>query len=1263
MFGMGSIAKRVLVYFLALQVSGAPPVFAQTMSFAASILLNDDPCQLSGVQIRGNSTYLKLLNTLELEHKHLNKAFLQLMRLTATPGTLDVGDAPPLETVQKIRKAERCLEEFRENTELALANAKVGFSNKDDVLAGQFMMISGYFTRFMQLIQVRVQMRAQLKHLLNNGKISISIGQSEIANLSVANAWRNNWDLKVPAAMLEHMTGFHDTHRVFGNKEQLKAIVDGKNQSIRIDPTSLDEAIAQQGKVRMELSPSWVSRVEKSEPTYYLSEKTFIQTAKLVLAQALLEQQAEITMFRRENTGKSLKLPPEIIREIPTLEEIDDFNQDAEKISLEPVHRDGLIDAFDFTPLVTEKEKPKFNRLDAEQEKQLQQRHEKHEARKIAFITDGFMLGLIKHILPEYYKDLGVGEISQEIAKPESAQFAEWFKKQTRFLSYQEHLGLSEKLTELIRTYPLSFAQMSDRAREEELRKIIAVAKLKAITPIVNSMIDESNKSRQGTASKPPPVPKEIFEKVDDYLNWYARKWSKELPDDFIMNWDKGGEDKTKSTASNSQNKVTIAKELVRESMIEEITEASLVLNHELNSDPGELPLQLETLKKALQGHINNQAFQSLTLRYLDIIWSQASYSLASDAFKAALGLLKKNQSPDAVKFSELGALLGWHKNWSAGASPRLRDIPLNQNRGILSSFGQKGGLTGDYFQAYRAKALATPLLTVPVGSGGGPLYKSIVTLKKSGRESEIPQYVDKGLTYLYNQSQKDINQVARIQRVQDLEVVLTKSPLFHRAMNEVYPMFQEYVELLAFEEKYRPTLEVMRRPFWEKWAEQNFYPGMLFLGTMGSRGLMAFGGWALRPLKFTPKLSNVPKALRAGANAVGRFERAFLPFTMGYQWAMMVPMGFQMAASWKQVGVKEQQLKTVEDFFYASASSGGIFDYLELMEAEGEVAAKKWAFAQQAVLVGAFFGIPLFYHSSKRIIGRMQDRRLEQAMNTIGATESRLSLKDPAAIEARVKQKLDQIENNTSLDANEKLHEKVQVVRAQKTLTKASQRLRKMEANFKARYENQMDTLGVDSLDLAKARDNADNIIQEASQVIDDVKSTPQQVRAAKKAQANAQHAYEEISMGAQIFLAETNPGLFERTIFKIKQWRGKEASLYEPNWTRWERYFETFSPPMDKRGMGFGASAEDLSHIAVGDYTVDGRNPYDILGLKPGDTPDDIRTAYRRLARKYHPDVNPNDPSAEDKFKEIGAAYDILNDSLRRTTLDLLIRKKIVQ
>ena len=61
-----------------------------------------------------------------------------------------------------------------------------------------------------------------------------------------------------------------------------------------------------------------------------------------------------------------------------------------------------------------------------------------------------------------------------------------------------------------------------------------------------------------------------------------------------------------------------------------------------------------------------------------------------------------------------------------------------------------------------------------------------------------------------------------------------------------------------------------------------------------------------------------------------------------------------------------------------------------------------------------------------------------------------------------------------------------------------------------------------------------------------------------------------------------------------------------------------------------------------------------YKVLGVKRTATPDEIRKAYRRLARKYHPDVNPGDKSAEDKFKQLSEAYDVLSDAKKREVYD---------
>jgi DnaJ-class molecular chaperone len=61
-----------------------------------------------------------------------------------------------------------------------------------------------------------------------------------------------------------------------------------------------------------------------------------------------------------------------------------------------------------------------------------------------------------------------------------------------------------------------------------------------------------------------------------------------------------------------------------------------------------------------------------------------------------------------------------------------------------------------------------------------------------------------------------------------------------------------------------------------------------------------------------------------------------------------------------------------------------------------------------------------------------------------------------------------------------------------------------------------------------------------------------------------------------------------------------------------------------------------------------------YDTLGVKKGAASDAIRSAYRKLARKHHPDVNPDNKAAEDKFKKISAAYEVLADDKKRAAYD---------
>ena len=57
--------------------------------------------------------------------------------------------------------------------------------------------------------------------------------------------------------------------------------------------------------------------------------------------------------------------------------------------------------------------------------------------------------------------------------------------------------------------------------------------------------------------------------------------------------------------------------------------------------------------------------------------------------------------------------------------------------------------------------------------------------------------------------------------------------------------------------------------------------------------------------------------------------------------------------------------------------------------------------------------------------------------------------------------------------------------------------------------------------------------------------------------------------------------------------------------------------------------------------------RDYYEVLGIQKGASEDEIKKAYRRMAKQYHPDLHPGDKEAEAHFKEVGEAYEVLSDA----------------
>ena len=81
--------------------------------------------------------------------------------------------------------------------------------------------------------------------------------------------------------------------------------------------------------------------------------------------------------------------------------------------------------------------------------------------------------------------------------------------------------------------------------------------------------------------------------------------------------------------------------------------------------------------------------------------------------------------------------------------------------------------------------------------------------------------------------------------------------------------------------------------------------------------------------------------------------------------------------------------------------------------------------------------------------------------------------------------------------------------------------------------------------------------------------------------------------------------------------------------------------------RSDGRSTIGRNMATSAKQDY-------YELLGVDRKASAKDIRTAFRKLARKYHPDLNPGDKAAEEKFKQLQEAYDVLSDTKKRQMYD---------
>ncbi len=73
--------------------------------------------------------------------------------------------------------------------------------------------------------------------------------------------------------------------------------------------------------------------------------------------------------------------------------------------------------------------------------------------------------------------------------------------------------------------------------------------------------------------------------------------------------------------------------------------------------------------------------------------------------------------------------------------------------------------------------------------------------------------------------------------------------------------------------------------------------------------------------------------------------------------------------------------------------------------------------------------------------------------------------------------------------------------------------------------------------------------------------------------------------------------------------------------------------------------------------------KNLYTLLGIPNTATLEEIKRAYRKIAKQFHPDINPNNKEAEEKFKEATAAYEVLSDTTKRTAYDNQLKQEQIR
>jgi DnaJ-domain-containing protein 1 len=1023
----------------------------------------------------------------------------------------------------------------------------------------------------------------------------------QLRALAYNSAPLERYDFTIPYHSLEVMSGFDQA----ATSDLVVSMLSDPEAMIALDPSSVRSPggdLSPEHPVRLQIGRGFASRFILVAKGGLSDERAFITVVKSFAVGALLDQWEEIDAIRKYPAHDMPRIPAPLATELGALGQPEARRKQRDELAAEPERRAALVGGYRAWWFENDKKelKPDLKLITQAELGRLNQVIATSRAAGLELSDDAFLEGYLKTALGSVpATDDGRAKMQSVL---ESLRMAE---------SLYIHIGLNQAMT----GFPLPLHGMSQPELKNALRRILGEAKFVAILPILRML----------------PAPKEKDAEIDAYLTSALNSFQARVPDAVLDSWISAANPKLADDASREPH-TKFVREMLREAV-------SLDHDPKAVADP-QAQADFALVKRIGRMSPDYRALRTSARGDLELVLKPEDWNVSQQAYRMLLGKIAAREEAATKASDRLGAQ-SFHEETASLklAAPHFGLSETGALGGKLTLGALSEADRANYLSMSDSEKLNDSLLTVELEKKK-PLFKDLAALAKAPPESAFApaeSIIERGLDVLRTNIRNDLEKLSKLSslepkaQVKELLPLIARSTLLKIEIPKAFPMLTEQLD-----------------------ASVDAY-----LSGIHDRGIIAEGKDAvMRPMSiimflFMTKIAlMVFRPTRPFARAVTALETGMSAEMNGYLVATLPLFVADVGLDYQEYRAARNDEAETRDWFATSAGSTSFYDYFSVADSATRTNAAWSKFASSRnnlafmVLLG---GGGMLAKAVKPEILRAFDGWKIRKFERLGFSGPEIDAAVAAAegessgkaaftwstdeIAARARKKIQEL-RSTELYSESRLAKERAIENDADSLVRFIQKQEKTARNILKDFAREYRALGFpegkETLNLRK--------LQEAKGIME---TRYRNFQISKEELEQAQSAFDQITGAVQ----EIWGGGFSPIRYMInKKFRGTEPPRGPKEAFRERLYAEVYGfADYGPRDFAFG----DIPAGALEkDY-------YSVLGVDRGANEQAIKSAYRKLARTYHPDIN-HDPGAEEKFKAISEAYDVLSTPAKKANYD---------